>query len=244
MSLSDLIEFFSHPKHFVNEYINGDRSDRSATSFIDAGLEGEGGDRTPSLLAHQPKSDKAEYFPKVIECYKSSTSEPLETVCIQRSSIYNTSSTEKNTEFIKEYRYWQILHPNGLVNEVGYSPANELIAVKANYPDAIKIVPSTESVNWWEIDRDQTDEESDLMRERHQYFIAKGLKVEQAQEVAQLLLYRDRDCDDRRSCAECGMYNFGCHRGLEPVGGGGFLVLHRCHGFKDSDYLQDHKSPS
>lgn len=152
---------------------------------------------------------------------------------------------ERKQEIIQElleaescnaFTWWQILHPNGLVNEEGYSPAIELIAVKANYPDAIKIVPNTESVNWWEIERDQTDEESDLMRERHQSFIAKGLKVEQAQEVAQLLLYRDRDCDDRRSCAECGMYNFGCHRGLEPIGGGGVLVLHQCVGWVDTDH--------
>lgn len=237
MSLSDLIEFFSHPKYLDNEYKTGDRSDRSATSFIHGGLEGAGSDRAPSLLTHQPKSDKAEYLPKVIECYKSSTSEPLETVSSQRSSTYSTSSTEKNTEFINEYRYWHIHHPDGLVNEVGYSPAVDLITVKTNYPDAIEIVPSTESVNWWEIERDQTEEESDLMRERHQSFIAKGLKLDQAQELAQLLLFRDRDYDGRRSCAECEMYHFGCHRGLEPIGGGGVLVLHRCKGFLELTHL-------
>jgi hypothetical protein len=93
-----------------------------------------------------------------------------------------------------------------------------------------------EKCEWLEIALDQTDEESNVMLERYQSFITKGLTVDQAREAAQLLLYRDRDYDDRRSCAECAMYNFGCNRGLEPVGGGGVEVLHRCKGFADDNF--------
>jgi hypothetical protein len=32
------------------------------------------------------------------------------------------------------------------------------------------------------------------------------------------------------------MYDHGCTRGLEPFGGGGVMVLHRCEGFIDYSF--------
>ena len=62
-------------------------------------------------------------------------------------------------------------------------------------------------------------------------FATRGVPLTVAERLIYRLAQRDQELDDRRSCAECGMYDHGCMRGLEPAGGGGIEVLHRCAGF-------------
>ena len=73
--------------------------------------------------------------------------------------------------------------------------------------------------------------ETNLIAERATLFATRGVPVTVAERLIYRLAQRDQELDDRRSCAECGMYDHGCMRGLEPVGGGGVEVLHRCAGY-------------
>jgi|GEM_PF-3288449 len=70
-----------------------------------------------------------------------------------------------------------------------------------------------------------------LIASRVTLFVTRGVPVTVAERLIYRLAQRDKDLDDRRSCAECGMYDHGCKRGLEPFGGGGVTALHRCVGF-------------
>jgi len=81
-----------------------------------------------------------------------------------------------------------------------------------------------------------TEEEAALHARRVQSFQAKGIADHQAATVADSLVKRDRQLDDRRSCAECASFAQGCClQYRQPFGGGGVEVLHRCHGFKESE---------
>lgn len=71
---------------------------------------------------------------------------------------------------------------------------------------------------------------------RAQAFVAKGVPAQQADILASRLMRRDRELDDRRSCAECASFEHGCClQYRQPFGGGGVEVLHRCAGFKESE---------
>ncbi len=82
-----------------------------------------------------------------------------------------------------------------------------------------------------------TEAEGELcMEQRLHQFEAKGIPSLQAEEVACRLVYRDRQDDDRRSCAECASFYSGrCVQGKQPFGGGSVAVLHRCKSFKKSN---------
>lgn|GEM_PF-2394206 len=80
----------------------------------------------------------------------------------------------------------------------------------------------------------QTHIEQARYRARLSQFIASGIDYETAQIVAEDLIKRDRDMDDRRSCAECRHQSYKhCRRGLFSVGGFDIELLHRCRGYKD-----------
>lgn len=71
-------------------------------------------------------------------------------------------------------------------------------------------------------------------------FIRRGVPDRLADMLACRLVQRDRDQDDRRSCAECRAFRNGeCIQGKVPVCGGGVEVLHRCKTFIDPEVKHD-----
>lgn len=81
---------------------------------------------------------------------------------------------------------------------------------------------------------DYTDVEMARLQSRQARFKASGVGEIAAQAVAWRLIERDRDRDDRRSCAECRHQSYEhCRKGLFPVGGFGIEILHRCRGFTE-----------
>lgn len=83
-----------------------------------------------------------------------------------------------------------------------------------------------------EIDQ-ETETEAGIRVARAKAFSNKGIEPMGADMLAGRLRRRDREMDNRRSCAECvHFYIGGCQRHREPFGGGGVEVLHRCQGFE------------
>ncbi|UHL62752.1 hypothetical protein LSG25_11720 [Paralcaligenes sp. KSB-10] len=96
----------------------------------------------------------------------------------------------------------------------------------------------TDNPNWstpaW------TEQEGELCMERLRQFEAKGIPSFQAEKAACRLVYRDRQDDDRRSCAECASFYGGrCVQGKQPFSGGGIEVLHRCKGFIETNPMNE-----
>lgn len=78
----------------------------------------------------------------------------------------------------------------------------------------------------------QSEQEAALCADRLHSFQAKGIPTHEAQALANQLAKRDRQLDDRRSCAECQSFYAGrCKRGLYPIGESTIQTLHRCKGF-------------
>lgn len=77
-----------------------------------------------------------------------------------------------------------------------------------------------------------TEQEAALYAARLQSFQGKGIADAAASTLADRLIQRDRQADDRRSCAECdGFYALRCKRHLSPIGESTIHTLHRCKGF-------------
>ncbi|NLY64619.1 MAG: hypothetical protein GX070_06665 [Alcaligenaceae bacterium] len=67
-------------------------------------------------------------------------------------------------------------------------------------------------------------------KERIRYFTDKGVRLE----VAQWLVIRDRQQDDRRSCAECRHQEYGrCTVGHSAIGGFRITELFRCKRYEN-----------
>ena len=78
-----------------------------------------------------------------------------------------------------------------------------------------------------------TDSEQRLVEKWVGRFTGKGIPMLKARKVAERLVRRDRQLDDRRSCVECESFRARrCIQGRQPFGGGGIEVLHRCSGFR------------
>ncbi len=79
-----------------------------------------------------------------------------------------------------------------------------------------------------------SESEVELAKQRTALFVSRGVPYAGADLLACRLVKRDRQGDDRRSCAECALMLRGrCQRGLQPFGGGGVEILHRCKQFND-----------
>ena len=79
-----------------------------------------------------------------------------------------------------------------------------------------------------------TDIEAARAKERVRYFISKGVRPETAQGIAHRLITRDREQDDRRSCAECGHQEDNrCSIGHSAIGGFRITELFRCKRFEN-----------
>ena len=82
--------------------------------------------------------------------------------------------------------------------------------------------------------KDFTDIEAARAKERMQRFINKGVGPEVAQRIAHRLITRDREQDDRRSCAECGHQEDNrCSIGHSAIGGFRITELFRCKRFEN-----------
>lgn len=79
---------------------------------------------------------------------------------------------------------------------------------------------------------EQSEREASLYADRLQSFQGKGIADHDAAALANRLVLRDSQDDDRRSCAECMSFYAGrCKRGLYPIGESTIQTLHRCKGF-------------
>jgi len=73
-----------------------------------------------------------------------------------------------------------------------------------------------------------------------QAFMAKGIAAQSADMLARSLMQRDRQLDDRRSCAECKSFHKGqCLQRITPIGETSIYTLHRCRGFELNEVLHD-----
>ena len=84
------------------------------------------------------------------------------------------------------------------------------------------------------------DADAQLCEARAQAFTAKGVPSDEADRLACSLMRRDRQLDDRRSCAECMSFHAGrCLQRITPIGETTLHTLHRCKGFKLSEVTHD-----
>lgn len=85
-----------------------------------------------------------------------------------------------------------------------------------------------------------TGDEAALCEARAQAFRAKGIPAQPADMLACSLMRRDRQLDDRRSCAECMSFHEGhCLQRITPIGETTIHTLHRCKGFKLNEVFHD-----
>lgn len=79
---------------------------------------------------------------------------------------------------------------------------------------------------------DHTEQEAATLIDRVRSFQDKGIAGSDALTLAHRLVVRDRQLDDRRSCAECtSFYAGGCQQQRTPIGVTTIYTLHRCAGF-------------
>jgi len=88
---------------------------------------------------------------------------------------------------------------------------------------------------------DSTEQEAALSARRVQLFQDKGISDHEAAAMARRLVQRDRELDDRRSCAECSSFHAGiCRQRITPIGETTIYTLHRCKGFQEGVRYIDH----
>ena len=88
-----------------------------------------------------------------------------------------------------------------------------------------------------------SEEEVATAKHRTADFVRRGVPERVGDLIACRLVQRDREQDDRRSCAEChALHDGACILGRSPVGGDGVLALHRCGDFIEP--LQYKPSPA
>lgn len=87
---------------------------------------------------------------------------------------------------------------------------------------------------------ERTEQEAALYAERLQSFQGKGIPDNDATALANRLVRRDSQDDDRRSCAEClSFYAGNCRQRITPIGETTIHTLHRCNGFKLNEVNND-----
>lgn len=86
----------------------------------------------------------------------------------------------------------------------------------------------------------RTEQQAALYAERLQAFQGKGIPDNDAAALANRLVMRDSQDDDRRSCAEClSFYAGNCRQRITPIGETTIHTLHRCNGFKLNEVNND-----
>ena len=142
-------------------------------------------------------------------------------------------------------RWWRIRFVGRDPQEIHYCPAASQNQVIAEFPGAICAEPIAEATR--QPDDDVPDRyghwsQSETLHcmERIRQFVRRGVPEAVADDLACRLVQRDRDQDDRRSCAECRAFRNGaCVQGKVPFCGGGVEVLHRCKTFIDPEVKHD-----
>lgn len=77
-----------------------------------------------------------------------------------------------------------------------------------------------------------------------QALMAKGISGHDADILTCQLMRRNRQLDDRRSCAECASFHAGsCRQRITPIGETTIHTLHRCKGFKHTEMASNSKWP-
>src|SRR3546814_3021419 len=100
--------------------------------------------------------------------------------------------------------------------------------------------PETERPNLTLAYSRPSQQEAGLCAARLQAFQAKGIATHEAQTLANQLVRRDRQLDDRRSCAECAsFYARNCRKRINPIGETTIYDLHRCKGFEPTKVNTD-----
>lgn len=134
-------------------------------------------------------------------------------------------------------RWWLVKFIDRDPKEICCSPDATAEQVLHAFSGAINAEPIADgSRGLYEPDRygHWSEREVELASARIASFVSRGIPMDDADVLACCLVDRDRTFDDRRSCAECLHLNRGrCQRGLQPFGGGGVEVLHRCSEFKE-----------
>ena len=87
---------------------------------------------------------------------------------------------------------------------------------------------------------ERTEQEAALHAKRLQSFQSKGVSNDDAAILADRLAARDKQDDDRKSCAECASFHAGvCRQNITPIGETTIHTLHRCKGFKPNEENHD-----
>lgn len=133
-------------------------------------------------------------------------------------------------------RWWRVHFIDREPEESCYCPAATAEQVLILIAGAVRVEPLEDGESMGlttpDIYGNWTGSEVMLVKQRTDLFVLRGVSFPDADVLACRLVDRDRNRDDRRSCAECVSRSYGrCRHGLEVVGGGGVEVLHRCDRF-------------
>lgn len=119
------------------------------------------------------------------------------------------------------------------------------IAKVAEVAVASRPKPEIENPKYRLVRQEQTEREAARYADRLQLFEGKGIPTHEAQILANELITRDCQLDDRRSCAECQSFYAGrCKRGLYSIGEWTIQTLHRCKGFTDTFSISGASMPN
>ena len=136
-------------------------------------------------------------------------------------------------------------HAGGFLGLLAYPPGVfQKIDGAVAYPEKNLKAPSTDPDRWaWPHSRAMNGQEIDTLMARQDLFYQRGAAPHDAERLADSLVSRDRDDDDRRLCMECrhlhgaGPYRCGNARaaGLHAdLARDLVLTLLRCHGYGDA----------
>ncbi len=157
---------------------------------------------------------------------------------IAKVQVANLKAEKSNISIaVVKSRWWLVQFIDRDPKEICCNPDATAEQVLHTFSGAINAEPIAEgSRGLTEPDRygHWSESEVELASSRIASFVSRGVPMNDADVLACRLVDRDRTFDDRRSCAECMYLNRGrCQRGLQPFGGGGVEVLHRCSEFKE-----------
>ena len=157
----------------------------------------------------------------------------IATISVANSKKEKTKAVTR----VVESRWWRVHFTDRKPIEICCNPIATVEQVLNANTDAVSAepigarsngVPDPDQYGHW------SEAEVELALVRTTAFVSRGLPYTDADILACQLVERDRKLDDRRSCAECLYFARGrCQRSLQPFGGGGVEVLHRCYEFKE-----------
>lgn len=133
----------------------------------------------------------------------------------------------------------------GFLGSLAYPPASlQKIEAREAAANDTEAEATADPDRWcWPHSAAMNGQEIDTFTERLARFTDKGASLEEAERLADKLVIRDREGDDRRLCLECahlkGQNPWGCGNGRQAgvcdaaLARDLVLMLQRCEGFKD-----------